>query len=150
MAQSRWPRFVRPRPRPKNNRPIAGSPSRICRVRRRRSTRRWQRSQPELRACNEKLKPSLRANGSRECAPDDRVREAIQLCDERKKRDCFVASLLGRKWESFTSPYRLDPPHFHPSGSPQGRYPTRNDKEKIEEAKPCPNPQSASFWFLAP
>jgi hypothetical protein len=34
--------------------------------------------------------PSLRANGSRECAPDDKLREAIQ-CDAGKL-DCFVAS----------------------------------------------------------
>jgi hypothetical protein len=36
----------------------------------------------------------LRANGSRECAPDDRLREAIQPCP-RKILDCFVASLLA-------------------------------------------------------
>ena len=33
---------------------------------------------------------SLRANGSRECAPDDRLREAIQSPEYRL--DCFVAS----------------------------------------------------------
>src|SRR5476651_1641224 len=27
--------------------------------------------------------PSLRATGSRECAPDDRLREAIQLCSKK-------------------------------------------------------------------
>jgi hypothetical protein len=31
----------------------------------------------------------LRANGSRECAPDDRLREAIRGCET--KLDCFVA-----------------------------------------------------------
>jgi hypothetical protein len=36
---------------------------------------------------------SLRANGSRECAPDDRLREAIHRAEEGK--DCFVASLLA-------------------------------------------------------
>src|SRR5882757_7219171 len=36
---------------------------------------------------------SLRADGSRECAADDRLREAIQ---SRKARlDCFVATLLA-------------------------------------------------------
>jgi hypothetical protein len=35
---------------------------------------------------------SLRANGSREGAPDDRLREAIQRDDGM---DCFVASLLA-------------------------------------------------------
>jgi hypothetical protein len=37
---------------------------------------------------------SLRANGSRECAPDDRPREAIRgtVCG---KMDCFVASLVA-------------------------------------------------------
>src|ERR1700736_5293470 len=38
------------------------------------------------------------ANGSRECAPDDRLREAIQKL-HRGKLDCFVALLLGRKWD---------------------------------------------------
>ena len=33
--------------------------------------------------------PSLRANGSRECAPDDRLREAIQKSNN--DMDCFVA-----------------------------------------------------------
>jgi hypothetical protein len=33
---------------------------------------------------------SLRANGSRECAPDDRLREAIQK-PHVKELDCFVA-----------------------------------------------------------
>src|SRR6266849_718214 len=32
---------------------------------------------------------SLRANGSRECAPDDRLREAIHGCN-KKKMDCFA------------------------------------------------------------
>jgi hypothetical protein len=36
----------------------------------------------------------LRANGSRECAPDDRLREAIHRI-ERFALDCFVASLLA-------------------------------------------------------
>jgi hypothetical protein len=35
----------------------------------------------------------LRANGSRECAPDDRLREAIQ--GRKQGLDCFVASLLA-------------------------------------------------------
>jgi hypothetical protein len=34
--------------------------------------------------------PSLRTNGSRECAPDDRLREAIHL-STRCGMDCFVA-----------------------------------------------------------
>jgi hypothetical protein len=34
--------------------------------------------------------PSLRANGSRECAPDDRLREAIHLT-AWARMDCFVA-----------------------------------------------------------
>jgi hypothetical protein len=37
----------------------------------------------------------LRANGSRECAPDDRLREAIQLLREMPL-DCFVATLLAQ------------------------------------------------------
>src|ERR1700726_2062696 len=37
--------------------------------------------------------PSLRANGSRERAPDDKLREAIHSHTQRM--DCFVASLLA-------------------------------------------------------
>jgi hypothetical protein len=36
---------------------------------------------------------SSRANGSRERAPDDRLRDAIQRCEEGL--DCFVALLLA-------------------------------------------------------
>jgi hypothetical protein len=36
----------------------------------------------------------MRANGSRECAPDDRLREATQS-QTKVKMDCFVASLLA-------------------------------------------------------
>jgi hypothetical protein len=35
---------------------------------------------PGVRRDDDAVKPSLRANGSRECAPDDRLREAIKLC----------------------------------------------------------------------
>jgi len=44
---------------------------------------------------DETRKPSssLRANGSRECAPDDRLREAIHSQEEGL--DCFVAALLA-------------------------------------------------------
>ena len=42
--------------------------------------------------------PSLRANGSRECAPDDRLREAIHRCGE-ERMDCFVAEfIIGRRF----------------------------------------------------
>jgi hypothetical protein len=37
--------------------------------------------------------PSLRANGSRECAPDDKLREAIQLL--RSKEESWIASSLS-------------------------------------------------------
>jgi len=37
--------------------------------------------------------PSLRANGSRQCTPDDRLSEAIH-CQERNL-DCFVALFLA-------------------------------------------------------
>ncbi len=40
------------------------------------------------------LSPSLRANGSRERAPDDRLREAIHGAQKRRM-DCFVATLLA-------------------------------------------------------
>src|SRR6187402_693419 len=47
-----------------------------------------------LRSMRPALLTSLRANGSRERAPDDRLREAIHsaACGEM---DCFVASLLA-------------------------------------------------------
>src|ERR1700704_873897 len=38
--------------------------------------------------------PSLRATGSRECAPDDRLREAIHG-GASGRMDCFVALLLA-------------------------------------------------------
>src|SRR5712664_1655329 len=44
--------------------------------------------------------PSLRATGSHECAPDDKLREAIHL-GPRKRMDCFVASLLAMTEEGF-------------------------------------------------
>ena len=37
----------------------------------------------------------MRANGSHECAPDDKLREAIQKSDRVGSMDCFVASLLA-------------------------------------------------------
>jgi hypothetical protein len=39
--------------------------------------------------------PSLRATGSRERAPDDRLREAIHQAIKKESLDCFVASLLA-------------------------------------------------------
>jgi hypothetical protein len=46
----------------------------------------------------------LRANGSRECAPDDRLREAIRGCET--KLDCFVGVPMldhdNRVWDEFT------------------------------------------------
>ena len=41
----------------------------------------------------------MRANGSRECAPEDRLREAIQRPD-LARLDCFVASLLAMTGEA--------------------------------------------------
>jgi hypothetical protein len=38
----------------------------------------------------------LRATGSRECAPDDRLREAIHKLDPAKKLDCFVAMTVSQ------------------------------------------------------
>jgi hypothetical protein len=44
---------------------------------------------------------SLRATGSRECAPDDRLREAIHGHEERM--DCFVADAPLRKRFAFVA-----------------------------------------------
>jgi hypothetical protein len=43
---------------------------------------------------------SLLANGSRECAPDDRLREAIHTAEEM---DCFVANASLRKRFAFVA-----------------------------------------------
>jgi hypothetical protein len=43
----------------------------------------------------------LRANGSRECAPDDRLREAIHRA--AKQVDCFVAIAPLRKRLAFVA-----------------------------------------------
>jgi hypothetical protein len=43
---------------------------------------------------------SLRANGSRERAPDDRLSEAIHS-QSNGDMDCFVASLLAMTWLKF-------------------------------------------------
>jgi hypothetical protein len=45
--------------------------------------------------------PLLRANGSRECAPDDRLREAIH--GAARRMDCFVASAPLRKRFAFVA-----------------------------------------------
>ena len=58
--------------------------------------------QPSLRAMAARRatvhRPSLRANGSRECAPDDRLREAIHRATQRKngllRRKCSLAQTL--------------------------------------------------------
>jgi hypothetical protein len=44
----------------------------------------------------------LRANGSRECAPDDRLREAIHRAT-KVSLDCFVASAPLRKRFAFVA-----------------------------------------------
>jgi len=46
------------------------------------------------------MRASLRANGSRERGPDDRLREAIQKL-RQEKMDCFVASLLAMTGNTF-------------------------------------------------
>jgi hypothetical protein len=45
----------------------------------------------------------LRANGSRECAPDDRLREAIQLLSLRGKMDCFASLAMTRRERALDS-----------------------------------------------
>src|SRR5437868_9653491 len=54
--------------------------------------------------------PSLRANGSGECPPDDRLREAIQ--SHKVRLDCFVASLLAMTWREHTR--AIIPPRHAP------------------------------------
>jgi hypothetical protein len=65
--------------------------------------------------------PSLRANGSRECAPDDRLREAIHVTASGDM-DCFVASLLAMTAVRILST-RMRPSSCHKLAPPknQGR-----------------------------
>ena len=49
------------------------------------------------------LTTSLRANGSRECAPDDRLREAIHSTASGKL-DCFAALAMTLRYDSAISP----------------------------------------------
>ena len=61
------------------------------------------------------LSTSLRANGSRECAPDDRLREAIQT-SARGQMDCFAAlAMMGRQRRNI----RLSSPRMRGSSTPQ-------------------------------
>jgi hypothetical protein len=53
--------------------------------------------------------PSLRANGSRECAPDDRLREAIHL-SFAAAMDCFAALAMTSKHTFTTSPRHAPEP----------------------------------------
>jgi len=74
------------------------------------------------------LRPSLRANGSGECAPDDRLREAIYFATRAERRIAsllrykermhrFVALLLAMTTTySFTIP-RRETPEFYPARS---------------------------------
>jgi hypothetical protein len=50
--------------------------------------------------------PSLRVNGSRECAPDDRLREAIQNLFAEITLDCLVAYASRNDGEDTTPPSR--------------------------------------------
>src|SRR6267154_4492582 len=77
------------------------------------------------------LSASLRANGSRECAPDDRLREAIR--SDTGRLDCFVADAPKKKQtDKLLILFNVmdEPPPsvlFHPRGSAKGRCGTRND-----------------------
>jgi hypothetical protein len=53
-----------------------------------------------LAASGGAVKASLRANGSRERAPDDRLREASQKLHQ-ERMDCFVALLLAMTRNSY-------------------------------------------------
>jgi|SRR5882672_4340443 len=58
----------------------------------------------ELMGIRFSLSTSLRATGSRECAPDDRLREAIHFtAAPGPKLDCFVASAPLRKRSAFVA-----------------------------------------------
>ena len=68
------------------------------------------------------LSPSLRANGSRECAPDDRLREAIQ---EPLKYALVSSTRVGRTSPALGRPDdRLRPVQNSQSRAPSVRLPT--------------------------
>jgi hypothetical protein len=61
------------------------------------------------------LTTSLRANGSRECAPDDRLREAIHFAAQRKTKKEWIASSLRLRSLSYrgrAAPRNDDQPHL--------------------------------------
>src|SRR5882672_9819439 len=87
--------------------------------------------------------PSLRANGSRQCAPDDRIREAIQLlcADKGKgKLDCFVrcaprndgkkrvrprGAMRPRRWKNLTPFRELGTADYANAKPPYAPHPTQ-------------------------
>jgi len=80
-------------------------------------------------------RPSLRANGSRERAPDDKLREAIHSHKERV--DCFVASLLAMTADS----------HFCPdSSSRPGRNMLRRASSSNGSLTNLPMARPACTW----
>jgi len=79
------------------------------------------------------VQPSLRANGSRECAPDDRLREAIHLAAQRKNGLLRFARNDGSAPRKKVAQKRchttnIEPQTFIQGGSvPYPPVPTRND-----------------------
>src|SRR6266700_1728883 len=70
--------------------------------------------------CAEAFSTSLRANGSRECAPDDRLKRSNPETAATKRLDCFVALLLAMTALSFkrdSAISRRDAPEVCMNGS---------------------------------
>jgi hypothetical protein len=95
--------------------------------------------------------PSLRANGSRECAPDEGRREAPRHCErseaihltaERKKMDCFVA-YAPRNDGTGT--------HCEPTGRANARPMKGAAKHPViaSAAKQSISPQKESKWIAS-
>src|SRR6266567_9118836 len=77
-----------------------------------------------------RLNASLRATGSRERAPDVRLREAIQVCT-RSQMDCFVARAPRNDGETA----RFHGLHFE-SGSEEHRASNASRRMRSGEFKP--------------
>src|SRR5882757_5694156 len=82
----------------------------------------------EPRRMGRRLCASFRANGSRECAPDDRLREAIHDA----KRDGLLRRVAPRTYQAATN-----------SVAPKRRF-----VEAIQSDLPCPVPLRKIFRFI--
>src|SRR5882757_8874401 len=117
MAQSRWRRFAPPRPRRRSSPPTADSPSRTCRARPPRSTRRWRKSRLE------NLHPGIQTviasqRSAQSAAPlvrnDDNQKSEETTMPQSAKRVVLVSRPVG---EPKASDFRVED-HAMPTPGP--------------------------------